>query len=152
MLKAEFEDPLNVAVVEAKRWLSSVDQRPVSPAAKMSTMLEVFGEQMPIKGEPPEAVVRALAESAEPGLMATGSGRFFAWVVGGALPAAIAADWLVSAWDQNAAMAEPFPAVCAIEQVTARLGIGAAGPSRGLFCRLCNRRSDGQHRVSCRRA
>ena len=46
MLKAEFEDPLNVAVVEAKRWLSSVDQRPVSPAAKMSTMLEVFDEQL----------------------------------------------------------------------------------------------------------
>ena len=79
--------------------------------------------------------------------MATGSGRFFAWVVGGALPAAIAADWLVSAWDQNAAMAEPFPAVCAIEQVTARWVLELLGPSRGLLGRLCHRRSDGQHRV-----
>ena len=64
-------------------------------------------------------MVRDLAERAEPGLMASGSGRFHGWVIGGALPAAIAADWLVSAWDQNSAMAEPFPATTMIEQVAA---------------------------------
>jgi len=120
VLKAEFEGPLDAAVVEAKRWLSSIDQRPVRPSGDVKAMLEVFDKELPFKGEPAELVVRALAEGAEPGLMATGSGRFYAWVVGGALPAAMAADWLVSAWDQNAAMAEPFPAVCAIEKVTAR--------------------------------
>ena len=52
--------------------------------------------------------------------MATGSGRFFGWVIGGALPASIAADWLVSAWDQNAGMAGPAPAVAMIEQVASR--------------------------------
>jgi glutamate/tyrosine decarboxylase-like PLP-dependent enzyme len=52
--------------------------------------------------------------------MAMSSGRFFGWVIGGVLPGALAADWLVSAWDQNAGLAGPAPAVCAIEQVTAR--------------------------------
>ena len=51
--------------------------------------------------------------------MASGSGRFLGWVIGGTLPAAIAADWLVSAWDQNCGMSEPFPATSMIEQVAA---------------------------------
>ena len=120
MLKAEFEGSLDVAVVESKRWLASLDQRPVRPDTDAMTMLGAFDEELPFKGEPPEFVVRTLAERAGPGLMATGSGRFHGWVVGGALPAAVAADWLVSAWDQNAGMTATAPAVCAIEQVTAR--------------------------------
>jgi glutamate/tyrosine decarboxylase-like PLP-dependent enzyme len=120
VLKAEFERPLDAAVIEAKRWLASLDQRPVRPDADGKALLAAFDEELPFKGESPDAVVRMLAERAGPGLMATGSGRFHGWVVGGALPAAIAADWVVSAWDQNAGMAETAPAVCAIEQVTAR--------------------------------
>ena len=82
-------------------------------------MLAAFSEPLPEEGMDPAAVVRDLAERAEPGLMASGSGRFLGWVIGGALPAAIAADWLVSAWDQNSAMSEPFPATTMIEQVVA---------------------------------
>jgi len=120
VLKADFEGSLEVAAREAKRWLRSLDQRPVGPQADGQAMLAVFDEALPFKGEPAEAVVAMLAERALPGLMATGSGRFHGWVVGGALPAAVAADWLVSAWDQNAGMAGTAPAVCAVEQVTAR--------------------------------
>ncbi|MGW5433492.1 hypothetical protein ACWET9_41000 [Streptomyces sp. NPDC004059] len=57
-----------------------------------------------------------LAAAAEPGLMAIGSGRFFGWVTGGTLPAALAADWLVSAWDQNAGQRLRTPAVAALEE------------------------------------
>jgi glutamate/tyrosine decarboxylase-like PLP-dependent enzyme len=120
VLKAEFESPLDAAVVEAKQWLASLDHRPVRPAADGAAMLEAFDEELPVLGEPAEAVVRMLAERSGPGLMATGSGRFLGWVMGGALPASIAADWLVSAWDQNAGMTEPCPAVCMIEQVASR--------------------------------
>jgi glutamate/tyrosine decarboxylase-like PLP-dependent enzyme len=63
-----------------------------------------------------EDVVDLLARTAEPGLMAMPSGRFFGWVIGGTLPAALASDWLVSAWDQNAGLRYATPAMAAIEE------------------------------------
>ena len=80
----------------------------------------------------PAEVVRDLAARAEPGLLASGSPRFFAWVIGGALPAAIAADWLVSAWDQNTGMAEPIPATTMLEQVSRAAGSSTCSTSAGV--------------------
>jgi glutamate/tyrosine decarboxylase-like PLP-dependent enzyme len=65
---------------------------------------------------PAAEVVDLLAHTAEPGLMAMPSGRFFGWVIGGTLPAALASDWLVSAWDQNAGLRYATPAMAAIEE------------------------------------
>jgi glutamate/tyrosine decarboxylase-like PLP-dependent enzyme len=65
---------------------------------------------------PAADVVDLLARTAEPGLMAMPSGRFFGWVIGGTLPAALASDWLVSAWDQNAGLRYGAPAMAAIEE------------------------------------
>ena len=103
----------------ARAWLDSVPGRPVRAEATAREMLAAFSEPLPEEGMDPADVVRDLAARAEPGLLASGSPRFFAWVIGGALPAAIAADWLVSAWDQNTGMAEPIPATTMLEQVTA---------------------------------
>jgi glutamate/tyrosine decarboxylase-like PLP-dependent enzyme len=69
--------------------------------------------------EPPasaEDVIAELAELAEPGLMAINSGRFFGWVMGGVLPVALGADWLVSSWDQNNGMRAATPGVAGIEE------------------------------------
>jgi glutamate/tyrosine decarboxylase-like PLP-dependent enzyme len=74
-----------------------------------------FGGPLPLEGMPAADVVDYLADRAEPGLMAMPSGRFFGWVIGGTLPAALAADWLVSAWDQNAGLRYATPATAAIE-------------------------------------
>ena len=103
----------------ARAWLDSLPGRPVRAEATAREMLAAFSEPLPEEGMDPADVVRDLAARAEPGLLASGSPRFFAWVIGGALPAAIAADWLVSAWDQNTGMAEPIPATTMLEQVTA---------------------------------
>jgi glutamate/tyrosine decarboxylase-like PLP-dependent enzyme len=65
----------------------------------------------------PEQVVHELAGLVEPGLMAVGSGRFYGWVMGGGLPAALAADWMVSAWDQNAGMRYATPGVAVAEEI-----------------------------------
>ena len=119
-MTAPGHDAALLAALEAARaWLDGLPDRPVRPEATAREMLAAFSEPLPDEGTDPAAVVRDLAERAEPGLMGSGSGRFHGWVIGGALPAAIAADWLVSAWDQNSAMAEPFPATTMIEQVVA---------------------------------
>jgi len=112
-------DPLEIAADAAREWLEGLADRPVRPAAGARAMLDAFATPLPEVGEDPAEVVRDLAARAEPGLMANGSGRFLGWVIGAALPAAVAADWLVSAWDQNCAMSEPFPATTMIEQVAA---------------------------------
>jgi glutamate/tyrosine decarboxylase-like PLP-dependent enzyme len=65
-------------------------------------------------------VVRDLVAAATPGLVATGSGRFFGFVIGGATPAALAADWLATAWDQNAGLHATSPAAATVEEVAGR--------------------------------
>jgi glutamate/tyrosine decarboxylase-like PLP-dependent enzyme len=113
------DEALAAAAEAARAWLDSLPDRPVRPRADAREMLAAFSEPLPQEGSAAAEVVRDLAARAEPGLMASGSGRFHGWVIGGALPAAIGADWLVSAWDQNSAMSEPFPATTMIEQVVA---------------------------------
>jgi len=114
-----YDDALERAYRHAKVWLDSVGERPVAPSASADALLASFGGPLPDGGVSPREVVDVLAETAEPGLMAIGSGRFFGWVMGGVLPAALAADWLVSAWDQNAAMRYATPACAAAEEAAA---------------------------------
>jgi glutamate/tyrosine decarboxylase-like PLP-dependent enzyme len=80
---------------------------------------ERLGGKLPDGPSDPADVVDELAEVVEPGLMAMSSGRFFGWVIGGILPSALAADWLVSAWDQNSGFRYPTPGTVAAEEVAA---------------------------------
>jgi len=104
----------------AAQYLESLGTRPVRPDADYATMLRAVDGPVPEQGTEPLAIVDELALAAEPGLTAMGSGRYFGFVIGGALPASLAADWLVSAWDQNAGLAQPTPALSALEAVTGR--------------------------------
>ena len=109
----------------AADFLETLDTRPISPRVGYRAAYEGFDAPIPDGPGDPMAVVEELARAAEPGLTAMQSGRFFAFVIGGALPAALAADWLATAWDQNTGLAEPTPATSAIEAVAA----GGAGSS-----------------------
>jgi glutamate/tyrosine decarboxylase-like PLP-dependent enzyme len=91
----------------------------VGPRATADQLRVGFGGSLPEQPTAPEDVIELLATLAEPGLMAMQSGRFFGWVIGGTLPAALAADWLVSAWDQNAGLRYATPAVVAAEESAA---------------------------------
>ena len=115
-----YTDALDAAARHAQRWLESQETRRVSPRTTAAALAAEFGGPLPRKGPPAAEVVDFLATKAEPGLMATPSGRFFGWVIGGTLPAALAADWLVSAWDQNAVLRLASPATTAIEEVAGR--------------------------------
>lgn len=83
----------------------------------MDDLLAVFGRPLPERGVTPAAVIDELASGAEPGLMNIQSGRFFGWVMRGTLSVALRADWLVSAWDQNAGLREATRGVSVIEEV-----------------------------------
>ena len=96
-------------------WIEGLAHRPVR-ADRSSAELAVASvlDDAPI---PAEQVIEQLVAEASPGLTAMGSPRFFGFVIGGAHPAALAADWLTSAWDQNAGLAAPTPAVAALEEI-----------------------------------
>ncbi|HEX4442841.1 MAG TPA: pyridoxal-dependent decarboxylase [Galbitalea sp.] len=114
---AEYKAVLDRASTHASEWIDSIPDRRVAPSANVEQMKAVFGR--PLQDGPIDAVavVDELATLAEPGLMAMPSGRFFGWVIGGTLPAALGADVLVSAWDQNAGMRYASPSTAAIEEV-----------------------------------
>jgi glutamate/tyrosine decarboxylase-like PLP-dependent enzyme len=114
---AEYEAALRRASRHSEDWLNSVGERRVGPSASADELTVTFGGPLLARGCDPAEVVDLLAAGAEPGLMASQSGRFFGWVMGGTLPAALGADWLVSAWDQNAGLRYATPAVAAIEDV-----------------------------------
>jgi len=120
MRDADPAPALRVAHEAAAAWLASLPERRVGPARTSAELLAALDGPVPEVGTAADETVRRLVAAVEPGLMAVASGRFLGWVMGGALPAAIAADWLVSAWDQNAGMAALTPGAAAIEQVAAR--------------------------------
>jgi glutamate/tyrosine decarboxylase-like PLP-dependent enzyme len=102
----------------AADYVESLDQRPVFPDVTPEQLREVLGGPLPEEPLDPAQVVVELAEHAEPGVVGTGSGRYFGFVIGGGLPAALAADWLTSAWDQNAGLYAAGPSASIVEQVT----------------------------------
>lgn len=118
--RTAFDEALNRAARHARKWLDSMPERRVGPTANATELAATFGGPLPEASCAAADVVDLLADGAEPGLMAMPSGRFFGWVIGGTLPAALAADWLVSAWDQNAGMRYATPAAAAIEEAAAR--------------------------------
>ncbi|WP_285313518.1 aminotransferase class V-fold PLP-dependent enzyme [Pseudarthrobacter sp. fls2-241-R2A-168] len=112
----EYSSALSAAAGHAAAWLRSLPDRHVGPLLPAHDLTGAFGGPLPTSGMPAADVVDLLARTAEPGLMAMPSGRFFGWVIGGTLPSALAADWLVSAWDQNAGLRYATPAMAAIEE------------------------------------
>lgn len=102
----------------ATEFLDGLHARPVAPKSDAAAMLEALGGPLPDAPADPIAVVEALARTVDAGLTAMPSGRFFGWVIGGGVPAAVAADWLTTAWDQNTGSGEGTPAAAVIEHVT----------------------------------
>jgi glutamate/tyrosine decarboxylase-like PLP-dependent enzyme len=101
----------------ADEFLTSLPERPVWARASYEELLGPLGGPLPAGPSDPADVVGTLAKLAEPGLTATPSGRFFGFVIGGVHPAALGADWLTSAWDQNGGGTALAPANAACETV-----------------------------------
>ena len=98
-------------------FLESLDTRPVLPEIDHEALRAALAR--PLQDEPmePSDVLEQLVADAEPGIAGIPGGRWFGFVIGGALPAALAADWMTSTWDQNAGLYAPAPAASIAEEV-----------------------------------
>jgi glutamate/tyrosine decarboxylase-like PLP-dependent enzyme len=106
------------AAARAARYLETLPERPVGPAA--SALLGQLGGPLPEQPGDPLDIVRLLDECASPGTVASAGPRYFGFVTGGTLPAALGAAVLATAWDQNAALEVMSPAAAALEESAAR--------------------------------
>jgi glutamate/tyrosine decarboxylase-like PLP-dependent enzyme len=102
----------------AADWFDELPHRAVGPA-RTSGELSIT-DRLQDEPLPEERVIADLAREAAPGLGALGSPRFYGFVIGGAHPAGVAADWLTSAWDQAAGLVGPTPAASAVEDIAGR--------------------------------
>ncbi|MFP5342807.1 MAG: pyridoxal phosphate-dependent decarboxylase family protein [Candidatus Limnocylindria bacterium] len=112
-------------------FLESLDERPVAATATRDDLLASLGGPLPRSGEAPTAVIEHLAAAADPGLIAIPGPRYFGFVIGGSLPAALAADWLTSTWDQNAGIFACGPAASVVEEVAGDWLVGLLGLPAG---------------------
>jgi glutamate/tyrosine decarboxylase-like PLP-dependent enzyme len=128
----------------ASGFLERLDERPVAARAGLDELRHALGGPLAEAGQPPLQVVEELARRAEPGLVATAGPRYFGFVIGGSLPAALGADWLTSAWDQNAGLFATSPAASVVEEIAAGwllelLGLPAsAGVGFVTGCQMAN--------------
>lgn len=112
-----FQKTLETAFRGALSYLESLKQAPVATAIDLASLRETLGKRLPELGLPPEQVVSELIQEVHNGLLGSAGGRFFAWVIGGSLPSALAADWLTSTWDQNASLFACAPAAAVVEEI-----------------------------------
>lgn len=103
----------------AADYLDGIEHRPVGARASQDELRAALCGPLPETGEPPAEVITSLARAADPGLVASAGPRYFGFVTGGALPAALAADWLTSAWDQNGFAWMMSPAGSVVEDIAA---------------------------------
>lgn len=112
-----FPQVLQAACDSAVRYLSNLDRASVAATVDLHALRARLGRQLTPEGVAPQQVVADLAVDVEGGLLGSAGGRFFGWVIGGSLPAALAADWLTSTWDQNAGLYACGPAAAVVEEV-----------------------------------
>jgi glutamate/tyrosine decarboxylase-like PLP-dependent enzyme len=103
----------------ALEFLRGLPERRVGAAASIEDLRAALGGELPERGEDPLQTIERLARQADPGLVAMAGSRYFGFVIGGHVPASLAADWLTSTWDQNAGLYAASPAASVVEEVAA---------------------------------
>ena len=112
-----YRPPLDRAVSHALEYLRTLSSAPVTAAATLAELRARLSRPLTPDGEDSARVIDDLAADAGGGLIGSGGGRFFAWVIGGSVPVSLAADWLTSAWDQNCGLYVTSPAAAIVEEV-----------------------------------
>jgi glutamate/tyrosine decarboxylase-like PLP-dependent enzyme len=108
---------LDRAAAHAAQYLETVQKQPIATSASTEELRSRLAKPLPENGMASETVIDELVRDVEGGILGSSNARFFGWVIGGNLPVAIAADWLTSVWDQNAASNVTAPAEAIVEEV-----------------------------------
>ena len=117
LTSSPFASTLELALTSTLSHLKGLDDQSVAATASLSQLRGSLAKPLEHSGVDPQVVIRDLVRDVEGGILGSAGGRFFAWAIGGAVPAALAADWLTSAWDQNAALFACSPASAVVEEV-----------------------------------
>ena len=112
------KDLLIDASARATRYISEIAGRRVAPRPEDIARLSSLGGPMPEEPCDPQSVLALLDNVGSPATVASTGGRYFGFVIGGALPAALAANWIAGAWDQNGGMRVMSPVSAALEEIT----------------------------------
>ena len=118
--KADFQPVLETTLQHALTYLAGLEHNPVCATATLGELRGRLSISLADEGVEPRQVIDELVAGVEGGLLGSTGSRFFAWVMGGSVPAALAADWLTSTWDQNAALYACSPAEAVIEEACGR--------------------------------
>jgi len=113
------DDVLRLTADYAAEFHRTIDDRPVRATASFEELREALGGPLPEESSEDVQVVAELIAAAEPGVVGTQTGRYFGFVIGSALPASMAADWLATSWDQNGFSVVTSPVAAAVEDVAA---------------------------------
>ena len=111
------DELLRRAAEAAREYAQTIGERRVAPAEKDRNGLKKFRESFPAAASDPMEILEQLHELGSPATVATTGGRYFGFVVGGTLPASLAANWLAGAWDQNAGLRVMSPVAAELEEV-----------------------------------
>ena len=115
-MRKDFRPVLRLALNQATEYLSRLDGQPVAATLSLQQLRARLCKPWNGKGMEASEVIAELARDTAGGLNNSMNARFYAWVIGGSLPSALAADWLTSAWDQNAGMYAVSPAAAIVEE------------------------------------
>ena len=108
---------LRDTLAHAEKFLAQLPNRPVRAQATRDQLMALLSAPLSEQGEDPAATINLLARAGEQGTMASAGPRYFGFVIGGSLPVSVAADWLTTAWDQNAGLYATSPIASVVEDV-----------------------------------
>jgi glutamate/tyrosine decarboxylase-like PLP-dependent enzyme len=122
---------LSDVATRAARYIAGINDRPVAPSAAALARLDELGGPLSDAPADPAELLALLDDVGSPATVATTGGRYFGFVIGGTLPASLAANWLAGAWDQNAAMRIMSPVAAKVEEIVETWVVDLLGLPRG---------------------